>query len=56
MNAPAYDEGFAIGKIWRRDDPTYDVRYDLAAAARAGTDYFAEFKRGLTDGMNSEEE
>lgn len=49
-----YEDGRVVGRI-RRDDPTYDVRYDMAEAAKRGKAAFADFKRGLEDGMSDAE-
>lgn len=46
-----YDEGYVCGQ---RCDGEYDPRWDLAAAARAGT--FDEFKRGFDAGFASRKE
>ena len=48
----AYEDGYLVGTI-RRDDPSYDVRWDMADAAKRGE--FAEFKRGLEDGFDGKE-
>jgi len=46
-----YEEGLIVGRI-RRKDQTYDVRYDMARAAKRGEQAFADFKRGLEAGMS----
>jgi len=40
---------------YRRSSDDYDPRWDFADAARAGKEYFAEFKRGFTDGMDGKD-
>jgi hypothetical protein len=51
----AYKEGKTLGDFMRRsrenDDFSYDCRWDLADAAKQGTDFFNDFKRGLDDGL-----
>jgi hypothetical protein len=44
-----YENGYSVGNL-RRHDPSYDVRWDMADAAKRGG--FAEFKRGLEDGFD----
>ena len=51
----AYELGYDIGVI-RAGDPTYDVRFDMADAAREGKAYFAEFKAGLEAAMREKRE
>jgi hypothetical protein len=46
-----YEDGYVVGET-RKDDPTYDVRYDMADAARRGKTPFAEFKRGMNDALD----
>jgi hypothetical protein len=52
-----YEEGFQLGAMMREQrengDGSYDCRFDLAEASRAGV--FAEFKRGLEDGLAGKE-
>jgi hypothetical protein len=48
----AYSDGYAVGQI-RREDPWYDVRWDLVDAAKAGV--FDDFKRGLEDGFDGKD-
>jgi hypothetical protein len=47
-----YEDGYQIGEI-RREDPTYDVRYDMGEHAKRGT--MAEFKRGLNDALDGKD-
>jgi hypothetical protein len=47
-----YTAGYACGQI-RREDDTYDPRWDFADAAKAGT--FADFKAGFEDGFDGKE-
>lgn len=47
-----YEEGYQSGTM-RREDPTYDCRWDLADAAKRNV--FAEFKRGLADGIEGKD-
>lgn len=55
--SPAYDEGHSIGTFMKEQraagDFSYDVRWDLADAAKQGKEYFAEFKRGLEAGLDT---
>lgn len=58
MASEAYKEGKDIGLYMRgeRDDGRfdYDCRWDLADAAKKGTDFFNEFKRGLEEGLKGD--
>lgn len=54
MTSEDYEDGLIVGRL-RRADPTYDVRYDMADAARRGKEAFAQFKRGLEAGMDEED-
>lgn len=47
-----YMEGYNLGQL-RREDDTYDPRWDFADAAKGG--HFAEFKRGFEDGFDGKE-
>ncbi|MGZ4745678.1 MAG: hypothetical protein ACXVYY_01210 [Oryzihumus sp.] len=50
-----YDAGLSIGAYMKAEreqgDSSYDVRWDLADAAKQGHAYFAGFKRGLEVGL-----
>jgi hypothetical protein len=48
----AYAWGYNVGEI-RREDSTYDVRYDMADAAKERC--LKDFKRGMTDALDGNE-
>jgi hypothetical protein len=48
-----YEDGYTIG-TFRRDESTYDVRFDMAFHAKHGT--LAEFKRGMNDALDGKDE
>lgn len=51
-----YDRGYDLGVFLREDranDGNYDVRYDFADEANAGT--FTEFKRGFDDAFGGKD-